>query len=148
MNFKEHFRKHIIETYSNSEVALVVGNDTENQFQNLCQKFLDVALNAQKVKTEDGKLAGVFQYADIDIAKFSTIEFIHSYKIQDIDMLLKIIESEYSESGDPGDKRQKSGFLREENINGSFGYTGTLYLFTQISDDVFNKIKDEIKAMV
>ena len=148
MDYKGRFAKHIIDTYPNSEIASFIANDTENEFLTLCQKFLDIALNAPKVKTDNGELAGIFQFADINIAKNLTVEFIHSHNIHNTELLLETIESEYQQSGDPNDKRQQSGIVKEENMKEMVGYAGTLYFFTKISDDVFEKIKDEINTML
>lgn len=136
---------HVEQQYPNSEIALLIENNELCGFRDVCQKFLDIALNAPKVKTDDRKLAGVFQYSDINIAKEAATEFINKHNIQNINEFFSIIESEYPQSGAADDKRQKSGFLKEDNVGGVVGYAGTFYIFTRISDDVFQKVVAEIK---
>jgi len=148
MNTKQQFYHRIIEKYPDSEIALLIQKDELCGFFDVCQKFLDIALNAPKVKTDDGKLGGVFQYSDIDIAKATTIDFIKKFDIKNIDSIFTIIESEYPKSGEANDKRQKSGLLRGKNVEGFAGYAGTLYFFTRISDDVFQKIVRDIKKEI
>lgn len=69
MNAKEQFIKQIIRDNPNTETAALLTTNKDCGYYELCQKFLDVALNAPKVRTEDGALAGVFQHVDIEIAK-------------------------------------------------------------------------------
>jgi len=148
MNARKRFNDRIKVNYPNSEIASIVDRDEYCGFYEVCQKFLDVSLNAPKVKTPDGKIAGIFQYADIAVAKEATIDFIKKWGIKDLDSIFNIIGSSYSYSSTPDDKRQKSGVLGARDTVASPGYAGTLYMFTKINNDVYQKIVNEIRAEI
>lgn len=145
MNIKDNFYAKLgaDPICKNDGLELILNNDSG--FFEVCQKFLDIALNALKIRTKDGDFAGIFQYSDIDIAKGATIEFARKRGIKDIKSLLSIIETVYDDAKYENEKRQTSGFDRNTNISEMpVGYAGTLYFFTRIADDVFDKIKSQI----
>ena len=131
--------------YPKSETAGIVTKNDDHSYFELCQRFLDVALNAKKVIDESGKLVGVFQYSDIDTAKQTAKEFLGTHPIKDIDSFFDILEQYYPLSISPDEQRQKAGFYKEKNET-SVGYAGTFYDFTRISDDIYKKIVADIKA--
>ena len=146
MNINELYSR-ISHEHPKSETAEIVAADNDRSYFNLCQRFLDVALNAEKVIDESGKLVSVFQYSDIDTAKQTAIEFLSTHHIKDIDSFFTILEQYYPLSVSPDEQRQKAAIYKEKNEK-SVGYAGTFYDFTRISDDIYKKIVDKIKASI
>lgn len=146
MNIQEFYSRIALE-HPESETAEIVAKNDDHGFFELCQRFLDVALNAEKVIDESGKLVGVFQYSDINTAKQATREFLSTHPIVDMDSFFAILEQYYPLSISPDEHRQKAGFYKEKNET-CVGYAGTLYDFTQISDDIYKKIAEDIKTSI
>ena len=146
MKYKTAFYSKVIREHPKTETASLIKEKPDCEYYELCQSFLDVALNAPIIKNADGSLAGIFQHSDIDIAKRKAVSFITAHNIQNIDEFFAILDAQYPFSALPDDKRQKSALVRE-NCN-NFGYIGTWYSFTHISDDVYHGIANEIKEML
>lgn len=146
MKYKAAFYSKVIREHPETETASLIKEKLDCEYYELCQSFLDVALNAPIIKNADGSLAGIFQHSDIDIAKRKAVSFITAHNIQNIDEFFAILDAQYPFSALPDDKRQKSALVRE-NCN-NFGYIGTWYSFTHISDDVYHGIANEIKEML
>ena len=147
MNAKEQFINQIIQNNPNTETARLLTNNHNCGYYELCQKFLDVALNAPKVRTDEGSIAGVFQYDDIEIAKKEAILFLNNNTIEDLNNFFIILEHAYPLSASPDDKRQKTAFIKESDDR-YLGYFGTFYSFTSISDDIYAKIIADIKSQI
>ena len=143
MEYIEKFTKKICEKYPDAEITKILAENADCGYYELCQSFLDIALNAQKFKAEDGTLQGVFQYSDIDIAKAKAIDFIKNNNVTDLDSFFKILDYAYPQSVSTNDKRPKTAFIREENCK-YVGYFGTLYTLTHISSSVYQKIANEL----
>ncbi len=127
---KEDFLKQVPSDFSNEE------------FYILCKSFIDVALNADKFKTPDGKVAGRFYQCDMDKAAFLVRNYLDNYKIEPYILKRSIrLYSHYSISDD--DKRQKS-FLDKNPHNGSMptNQAGTLYFFTELPNGIIDDIFD------
>ena len=146
MKHKAAFYSKLIREHPETETALLVKEHPDCEYYELCQSFLDVALNAPIVKNDDGSLAGVFQHSDIDIAKHKAVSFITNHNVHDIDEFFAVLDLQYPSSALPDDKRQKSALVRENC--GNFGYIGTWYSFTHISDNIYQGIVDEIKEIL
>lgn len=114
----------------------------DSGFYELCQKFADIALNAPK-SFDGGRLSGVFQFDDIEIAKSATAEFIKTHNISNVNYLLDIIKKMHSTSVDDIDSRQKAGVVPSTEPG---PVAGTYYVLSQIPDDVFEDIKKDILA--
>ena len=69
MKHKKQFIARVIKDNPNTEISRLLQANDDCGFYEVCQRFLDVALNALKRKNDDGSLTGVFQDSDIDIAK-------------------------------------------------------------------------------
>ena len=146
MKYKAAFYSKVIREHPKTETAMFVKEHPDCEYYELCQSFLDIALNAPIIKNEDGSLAGVFQHSDIDIAKQNAVSFITNHNIHDVDDFFVVLDSLYPFSALPDDKRQKSAIVREDC--GYFGYIGTWYSFTHISDNVYQGIVNEIKELL
>ena len=144
---KKQFYSRVIKDNPNTEIAKLLQRHDDCGFYEVCQSFLDVALNAPIIKNDDGSLAGVFQHSDIAIAKEKAVEFIKSNDIKDIDGFFKLLDNEYPHSASPDDTRRKSGIVQEPGT-GYMGYIGTLYVFTHISDNVYSDMVTEIKKQL
>ena len=147
MDSKQEFYSHLIKEYPNTETAKVIADNLDCEYYGLCQSFLDIALNAPKFIDENGSLAGVFQYADIDIAKEKALAFLTKFSINDVDEFFDILDKQYPFSSSPDDTRQKSAMIKSDNANYR-GYIGTFYPLTHISDDVYRNIVDDIKKVL
>ena len=64
-----------------------------------------------------------------------------------MDSFFAILEQYYPLSISPDEHRQKAGFYKEKNET-CVGYAGTFYDFTRISDDIYKKIAEDIKASI
>lgn len=144
MKHKKEFYSRIIIDNPKSEIASILKENPDCGYYELCQCFLDIALNATIIQKEDKTLSGIFQHTDINVAKKKTIEFLKSVHIADVDAFFSILAQHYPFSASPNDNRRKCGMVQESE-NSYVGYIGTLYLFTQISDDIYSKIVKEIK---
>lgn len=144
MDSKQAFYSKLIKDYPDTETAKVIADNLDCEYYELCQSFLDIALNAPKILDDSGNLTGLFQYADIDIAKEKAIAFLTKFSIRDIDEFFYILDIQYPFSLSPDDTRQKSAMIRNDNANYR-GYIGTFYSLTQICNDVYSNIVDDIK---
>lgn len=147
MKYKLSFCSRVIKEYPETETARLLERNVDCGYYELCQSFLDVALNAPTVRTEDGSLAGIFQHTDIAVAKDNAVEFIKNNDVADLDNFFEVLGRQYPSSARPDDKRQKSGIDR---VNGGerYGYMGMWYHFNHIPSDIFDGIISEIKDML
>lgn len=144
MEHKKQFYSRVIKENPETEVAKLLEANDNCGYYEVCQSFVDIALNAPIIKNEDGSLSGIFQHSDIDIAKEKAVAFIKNNGIKDIDEFFEVLDNDYPFSAAPDDSRRKSGMVQEQGT-GHMGYIGTLYFFTQISDNVYSDIVTEIK---
>lgn len=151
MDIKEYFYEHLLQnlTNNNNELSSIIKNEEQNSnFFELCNSFLDIALNSEKFKDENDRISGCFKFEDINKAKIATKQFVDKYKIQDIDNLFEIIHDNYKQTKDPNDSRDSSGMIRNENMNSSIGLYGIYYDFTSIPiwDDIVKDITQFINT--
>lgn len=144
MKHKKQFYSRVIKDNPNTEIAKLLQENDDCGYYEVCQSFVDVALNAPIVQNDDGSLSGVFQHSDIAIAKEKAVAFIRSNSVTDIDSFFEILDREYPFSAAPDDTRRKSGMVKEQGT-GYTGYIGTLYFFTHISDNVYSAMVADIK---
>lgn len=144
MKYKKQFYSRVIKDNPNTEIARLLQENDDCGYYEVCQSFVDVALNAPIIKNDKGSLSGVFQHADIAIAKEKAVAIIKNNGIKEIDSFFEILDREYPFSVAPDDTRRKSGMVKEKGT-GYNGYMGTLYFFTHISDNVYSDIVAEIK---
>lgn len=147
MKYKRQFYSRVIKDNPDTEIAKLLQENDDCGYYELCQNFVDVALNAPIIRNDDGSLSGVFQHSDIAIAKDKAVAFIKNNGITEIDSFFEILDREYPFSTAPGDTRRKSGMVKEEGA-GYIGYMGTLYFFTHISDNVYSDMVVEIKKQL
>lgn len=138
-----NFIKKISEKYPDAEITKILSENPDCGYYELCQSYLDIALNAPKFMKENGALAGSFQYSDIDIAKEITIDFINRNHVQDLHSFFDILNYAYPNSVSKDDKRQRVAYVKNDKCS-YIGYAGTLYTFTQISPEVYQKIVKEL----
>lgn len=147
MKHKQHFYTRVIKNNPETEIAKLLQANEDCGYYEVCQSFVDVALNAPIIKNDDGSLSGVFQHSDIAVAKEKAVAFIRKNGITDIDSFFEILDREYPFSTAPNDTRRKSGMVKEQGA-GYNGYMGTLYFFTHISDNVYSDVVAEIKKQL
>ena len=147
MKHKKQFYFRVINDNPYTETARLLQENDDCGYYELCQRFVDVALNAPIIKNENGSLSGVFQHTDIAVAKEKAVAFIKNNGITEIDSFFEILDREYPFSTAPDDTRRKSGIVKEEGT-GYVGYMGTLYFFTRISDNVYSDMVSEIKEQL
>lgn len=115
---------------------------SKEDFYNLCKSFIDVALNADKFKTPDGKVAGRFHEDDMHKAASLVRAYLDKYKIESSNLKHFIkLYSHYSISDD--DTRQKE-YLDKNPHNGSMPayQAGILYSFTELPSGIIDDIFD------
>ncbi len=147
MKHKKQFYSRVIKDNPDTEIAKLLQENDDCGYYEVCQSFVDVALNAPFVKNETGALLGVFQHADIAIAKDKAVAFIKNNGVTEMDSFFEILDREYPFSAAPDDTRRKSGMVKEEGT-GYNGYIGTMYFFTHISDNVYSDMVAEIKKQL
>ena len=132
---KEEFLKNVDLQFSNDD------------FYFLCKAFMDVGLNSEKIRLNDGTIGAKFSLDDMRIASEKVKEYLQRYSIGE-KTLLKAIKIYAYNSIDEGDKRPK--FCYDENSSDVSRphYTGTLYLFTDIPDNVLEQIFDDAKKII
>ncbi len=138
-----NFINKISENYPDAEITKILSENPDCGYYELCRSYLDIALNAPKFTMENGTLAGSFQHSDINSAKKKTIDFINQNNIQDLCSFFDILNYAYPNSISNDDKRQRVAYVKEDKCN-YIGYVGTLYTFTQISGEVYQKIVKEL----
>ena len=147
MKYKKQFYSRVIKDNPGTEIAKLLQENDDCGYYELCQNFVDVALNAPIIRNDDRSLSGVFQHSDIAISKDKAVAFIKNNGITEIDSFFEILDREYPFSTAPDDTRRKSGMVKEEG-SGYIGYMGTLYFFTHISDNVYSDMVAEIKKQL
>ena len=144
MRYKKQFYSRVIKDNPNTEIAKLLQDNDDCGYYEVCQSFVDAALNAPIIQNDDGSLSGVFQYSDMAKEKKKAVAFIRDNSISDIDSFFEILNREYPFSAVPDDTRRKSGMVKEQGT-GYTGYMGTLYFFTHISDNVYSDMVADIK---
>ena len=126
-----------------SELVSILENYPDCEFYELCQKFIDVGLNAPKRMNNDGTIGASFQPNDMETARDTAIAFIDRFKIVDIDEFLRILKLYYPRAADPRDSRKRSAAIMNEP------YTlGKLFSFSVLPDEIFEMIAKEIKESI
>ena len=132
---KEKFYNHVPEAYSNDD------------FYALCQTFMDVALNADKYKTKDGGIAGNFHLDDMERASKQVKSYLSKYNVFEDDLKHAIRLYAYY-SIDDNDKRQKVFFDQNNHRGFSLSHqSGTLYFFTEVPENIVDKIFSNAKTL-
>ena len=142
----KQFYSRIIENYKDTELALLLQKDARCGFYDLCQRFLDIALNAGIIHNEDGSLSGYFYDEDILVAKETTIEFITNNNLKDIDGFFEILNHEYSFAIAADEKRRKSKYVENPHSKRIDVMFGMNYDLTRISKNVYDAIVSDIKT--
>jgi hypothetical protein len=145
---KTLFYENIISNPNDTDYSYVINaikHDDENcGFYELCNKFIDIALNADKWRDkETNELKFSARINDVDIAKEATLKFVSTYGIKNTKALLEMVNGRYQESISEDEIRQTSGLIRnKENQFTALGHFGTYYILTQIP--IWDVIEKEI----
>lgn len=146
MDAKEYFYEYLLQNLTsnkNNELYNIIKKEgQQSNFFELCNTFLEIPLNSEKFKDENGNIGGCFKFEDINKSKIATKQFVDKYEIQDIDNLFEIIHDNYKKAKNSNDNRNSSGMIRSEDMNYSIGLYGTYYDFTEIPvwDDIVTEI--------
>lgn len=152
MNVTEYFYDYVLQSLSNNEndelYVIIKRDGQQSGFFELCKAFLDIPLNSEKFKDENGRVTGCFKFDDIDKAKIATKRFVETYDLHDISKLFVTIHDCYKKAKDFDDERVSSGMIRNEDLNSSIGIYGTYYDFTAIPvwDDIVKDITHFINS--
>ena len=121
-------------------------DSVKKEFYELCKCIVDIALNAKKCKPEDNQVQAVFSEMDINIAKNKVIEFVRVYEIKDSKNFLNAVEDIYPYAIEWDDKRGTCAvvFDEKEKSKRDLSRIGGYYSFTQLPNNIWNEIKDEI----
>jgi hypothetical protein len=125
-------------------VNLLKENPNNVDFYNLCHKYLDIALNADKWYDEEKKaLACCNRFVDIDNAVLDTKEFISKYTITDNCALLDMLKYRYRDCRESTDTRQIATMIKSDSNTGFFG---TFYSLIDIPswDDIKKDILSKL----
>ena len=126
-----------------------VENLESTQFYELCQKYSDIALNAIKQRIPGTcDVQGCFQFADIEIAKRATKDYVVDREIEDVDTLLSLIHEFHSHAVAWDDKRTTSGRVLPENYNYQSIYGGQYFNFKELPEDIWGDIATEVKEYI
>ena len=126
-----------------------VENLESTQFYELCQKYSDIALNAIKQRIPGTcDVQGCFQFADIEIAKRATKDYVVDWEIEDVDTLLSLIHEFHSHAVAWDDKRTTSGRVLPENYNYQSIYGGQYFNFKELPEDIWGDIATEVKEYI
>lgn len=133
--------------YLNDELNVLLTNDkTKKEFFELCKKFEDIPLNADKfIGDEPGAITACFKFADIALAKEAAKSFYISYHIKNVDEYIESIHKLYPQAVEQDDDRQKSARTRNEDINHSLGYDGAYFNFRELPENEWGRISKELK---
>ena len=143
---KNEFYDFIIQNYGESELSSILVANHECNFYEVCQGFLNIALNAQIIKEKSGEKKRLFRHIEIIPAEELAASFCREYNITNLDEFFSIIEHEFHESQEESDNRKKACLIREDDLKENcFGYFGTMYVLNEISEEVFVTIVNEIK---
>jgi len=120
--------------------GLEIIHNINSGFYELCQKYLEIALNAQKIKTDDEKISNSFNYSEMEAVKRITIEFLKKNRINNINSLLRIIKLMYR---DPELEDEKSLSLK---LPKNCLFDQSIYFMGHkvIPDEVFDTLKHDI----
>lgn len=137
------FYKEVGKENHSSELVSILENYPDCEFYELCQKFIDVGLNAPKRMNNDGTIGGSFQPNDIESARDAVVAFIDRFKIMDIDEFLRILKLYYPRAANPEDPRKRTAMIMNES------YTlGQFFSFSVLPDEIFELIAKEIKESI
>lgn len=146
LDAKKYFYESLLQNLTsnkNDELYNIIKTEgQQSDFFELCNLFLEIPLNSEKFKDEDGKITGCFKFEDINKAKIATKQFVDKYEIKDIDNLLVFIHDNYKKTRNPNESRDTSGMIKSDNVDSSIGFYGTYYDFTLIPvwDDIVKDI--------
>lgn len=128
---------------------LLTTDETKKEFFELCKKFEDIPLNADKFTgDEPGVISAYFKFSDIEIAKEAAKSFCILHHIKNVDAYIEAIHQLYPQAAEQDDSRQKCGLTRNEDINHSLGYYGAHFNFQELPEDEWNKISKELKEFL
>ena len=132
---KEDFLKHTPTEFSNED------------FYELCKAFMDVALNSEKIRMEDGSIGGKFYSDDILNASILINKYQEKYNIDD-NLLKKSLRLYAHNSIEDDDTRQKMYFDQSSNKQRENSHTiGVLYNFTELPIGIVEEIFEKAKTM-
>lgn len=148
--FYEEFLANPHETDLPEVVDIITNKKEQSGFYELCQSFVDIALNADKIVSEDKMdLNCCSKYVDINRAAIAVQEFVKVNKLDNVSRLLDMIKERYANSVSINETRQKSGVLPPSDntsFTNAFGYAGKWYYFLdiptweQVKEDILNKV--------
>lgn len=146
---KSEFSCHIVENYNGNELAQILVKDPYCNFYELCQKYLDLALNAIPVKSENGEIFRHFQDVDVNLVKTTVLDFFHQHDIRDFEKFFEITKQVYNLSIASNEKRKTAGSILVKALyTEEFGSCGEFGAFNVIPDEVFDKLEIEIMQEV
>lgn len=129
-----------------SELAVLIQNDVDCGFFELCQSFVHIGVNASKIKNSDGTVTGVFQEDDIKTAIQKTISFIKNNEIKQLDEFLLSLGKYYPLAVDNSENNPYSTIIFSD-FKDSMLY-GRFHAFNRMPTKIFEDIVVEIKNII
>ena len=143
---KKRFYDSVTEKVKGKSPNLHFVSDPDSLFYELCQEFLDIPLNSQKIKDDEGNLQGVYLHTDINKTCETTVDFFNKSKlnsINELNELLDLIFDVYPDSEDDNESRQTYVFVRSQQTKQMSGYCVDCYDFTMMADNILEKIRSQ-----
>ena len=121
---KEEFLKELPDNLANED------------FYELCKVLMDLALDSEKIRFEDGKVGARFSPEGMANASKVAKVYMESHNM-DEETLIKAIRVHAYKAVDDNDNRQKAYFDQSQSDS---RVSGVLYIFTDIPDGILRKI--------
>ena len=93
---KIDFYNQICDNYRESEIVEIISTNPTCGFYELCQCFVDVALNAETFKDKSGVLKRLFKQEDINIVKAASLDFCNKNNIINIVLCDYIVTRDFN----------------------------------------------------
>ena len=122
----------------------VVDKEFSNEdFYELCKAFVDAALDSEKFKSEDGKVCARFSFDQMKHCSALVKQYLSKYETS-VEVLKRAVRINMHNAVEDGDKRQKGFYDPNQNpLHTGAYFAGMLYTFTEMPENVFNKIFDD-----
>ena len=123
-------------------------DDNQSGFFELCQKFVEISLNAEKYPDPTTcDVTAVFLHTDVNAAKGAFIMYVANNKLLDIDGVLEAIRLMHMYAVLDEDPRTKSAMITPSGTSSfaQLGYIGKFHNFCTIPHEMWIELYEVIK---
>ena len=128
---KEEFLKSVPENFSNDD------------FFELCKLLMDLSLNSEKIRFDDGKVGARFSIEGMSNASKAVKKYIDKYGSEE-EALIRAVRVHAYKVVDDSDPRQKA-YLDTNQKDPHV--SGVLYVFTDIPENIIRKIVEDARSL-